>query len=186
MPRAGQLATVLRTAWQMEREWMQKVPGAGDERHTPWMPYVIPDFIALVAEALPDMRPGTGRFLEVGAGIGTKMLIARELFGLDVAGVERTPEYTSAAATMGLDVQTADALGWDGYGQADLTWFNRPFRDPAAQAELERQVWAGSAPGTVIICANLEDRPPVSWYPVLDAWDSERRGIWQKPFEAAG
>jgi trans-aconitate methyltransferase len=186
MPRADQLATVLRTAQQMEREWMRKVPGAGDEMHTPWMPFCIPDFVALMAEALPDLPPGAGRFLEIGAGIGTKMVIARELFGMDVSGVERTDEYASAARTAGLDVQTADALGWDGYGKADLIWFNRPFRDQAAQARLEAQVWAEAAPGTVVICANLETKPPLSWYPVLDAWDDERRGIWQKPFAADG
>lgn len=186
MSRAEQLATVLRTAQQLEREWQGKVPHAGDERHTPWMPFCIPDFVALMAEALPDMQPGACRFLEIGAGIGTKMVIARELFGLDVSGIERTDEYAAAARTAGLDVQTADALAWDGYGKADLIWFNRPFRDPAAQASLEALVWDQASPGTVIICANLEGRPPMSWYPVLDAWDSERRGIWQKPFAAAG
>jgi trans-aconitate methyltransferase len=169
----------LRTAARLDQEWLQKITQSDQEkqRFTPWMPYPLYEFVALLAEAVPA-APG-GRFLDIGAGPGTKMLVAQELFGLDCRGVERVPEYVDAAAEMGLAVSEADALGWGGYGDFDVAWFNRVFRDPGAQAALEAQIWERAVPFAVVICANLEEPP--GWWPVLDAWADTRRGIYQKP-----
>jgi len=182
--RPEELGALVRTAGQMEQAWLNRVPHAGDARYTPWMPFSIPAYIAMVTEALPEIRGD--RFLEIGSGIGTKLLLAREFCGFSVLGIERTAEYAAVAGSMGLETKTADALDWAGYDEADLTWFNRVFRDLSAETALEAKVWAETAPGAVIMCANLESRPPMTWYPVLDSWDSERRGIWQKPFAPAG
>jgi hypothetical protein len=181
-PDPREIAAIVRTVLQVERKWQGLVPAAGDGRHTPWMPFQPFAFIALAAEALPEVDfPAVmrARFLEIGAGPGTKMLLMREIFGFSVRGFERTDEYAAAARSMGLDVQTCDALDWKDYS-AELVWFNRVFRDPAPQRELEQRVWDETDPGAVVMCANLESRPPRSWFPVLDAWDEERRGIWQK------
>jgi len=176
-----EIGGTIRTAAEMERSWQGKIPQAPAEkaRYTPWMPFQLFRFIAMLAEALPEI---TGpHFLEIGAGIGTKMRVAEEMFLLDVHGIELADEYAAVARTMGLDVVTADALDWPGYGGYDLIWCNRVFRDPEPQRQLEDRVWRTSDPGAVIMCANLETRPPVSWYPVLDEWDDCRAGIWQKP-----
>lgn len=182
-PDPREIAAVVRTVTQVERKWQGLVPAAGNDRHTPWMPFQPFAFIALAAEALPEVSfrglPYPARFLEIGAGPGTKMLLMREIFGFDVRGFERTDEYAAAGRAMGLDVATCDALDWKDYS-AELIWFNRVFRDPAPQRELEQRVWDEADPGAVIMCANLESRPPGAWFPVLDAWDEERRGIWQK------
>ena len=184
-PDPGVIAAIIRTAGQVDRKWVGAVPAAGDETHTPWMPFQLFAFIALLAEAMPEITlPADGRrplMLEIGAGPGTKMLIARELFGLDVRGIERTDEYAAAARSMGLPVVTADAAAWADFS-AELIWFNRVFREPAAELALEARLYELAPPGTVVMCANLESRPPMSWYPVLDSWAGERRGIWQKPF----
>lgn len=179
-------ADAIRTAAQAGRQWIGAVPQAdGDKlRYTPWMPFQLFTFTAMLAEALPEADGP--RFLEIGAGPGSCMLIAREVFGLDVHGIERTDEYAAAARALGLDVPTHDALSWPHYGNYDIIWFNRVFRDPAPETELESLVWRTADPGTVILCANLEGRPPGSWFPVLDSWDSDRRGIWQKPAVPAG
>ena len=180
-----EIASLIGTARDIERKWLGAVPQTPGEkaRNTPWMPFQLFAFIALLAEAIPEV-PG-GRYLEIGAGPGTKMLVARELFGLDVHGLDCTDEYAAVGRDLGLDVQTCDALVWKDYGSWDLIWFNRVFRDAVPEAELEERVWAEAGPGTVIMCANLESRPPMAWYPVLDSWDEERRGIWQKPFAPA-
>jgi trans-aconitate methyltransferase len=184
--RPAELAAIIRTAAQMELAWKHKVPQTADERarYTPWMPFQLYEFIPLVAEAMPELNGNLA--LEVGCGPGTKMILMQELFHLDVIGVERNEEYAAAARSMGLNVAVADALTWHGYAGPHLVWFNRLFRDVMAEADLEAKVWAETNPGTVIMCANLEVRPPGAWYPVLDAWDDRRVGIWQKPFAGTG
>lgn len=135
------------------------------------------------------MRRGGNVVMTGNCGIGTRMLVARELYGLEVHGIDRVPEYVAQARELlptgvpGVTAEVAevaDALGWDGYGKYDLVWFNRVFSDRDLQRRLEYQVWTAMRPGAVVIAANLESPPPANWWPVLD--DREvRRWIAQKP-----
>jgi trans-aconitate methyltransferase len=177
--RAKAIARVMQITAEKDRQWMGKVPGAGDARHTPWMPFPIPEFITLLAQAVAE-APGE-QFLEIGCGIGTRMMLAREIFGLDVTGIERVPEYVAECRRLALDAEEADAGHYNGYGKFDIIWFNRPFRDQSRQAALEKKVWAETRPGAVVMCANLEDPPPSSWFIIEDDWEV-RRGVWQKPY----
>jgi SAM-dependent methyltransferase len=163
-------------AARLEREWLGKDPGT-DSRYLPWMPFSIPAFIALAAEALPETSGN--RFLDIGAGAGTKMLLAREIFGLRVTGIEVSAAYAERARALGLHVLAADAADFTGYGQFDLIWLYRPFRDIDAQAALEKTVWDQMAPGAVVIGANLE-APPPDHHVILDDWE-RKRGIWMRP-----
>jgi hypothetical protein len=136
---------------RLDREWMRKATGRDDPRSTPWMPFPLFDFIALVAEALPESAGDA--LLEVGCGIGTRMRVAHDLYGLDCHGIDRVPEYVAQATELlpegmpGVTAEVADALGWDGYGKYDLLWFNRPFADRVLQRQLEAQVWSDMKPG---------------------------------------
>lgn len=174
------LQEILRTAARLDEEWRQKVAQTKEEqpRFLPWMPFPISAFTALLAEAYPEL-PGD-RFLEIGCGPGSKMLIAEEQFFLDAYGFDRVPEYVAAAEQAGLQVEVADAATWEHYGEFDVIWMNRPFRDPVPEYQLELKVWADMAPGAVLMCANLEYPPPSSWPVILDDWEA-RRGIWMKP-----
>ena len=108
------------------------------------------------------------------------MLLARELFGLDVAGIEVNPVYAGRAADLGLDVVVADALDYARYGEADLIWLYRPCRDPDTEAALEKVIWDAMAPGAVIFGDALESPPPPSrFWPVLEDIGTPR-GIWRK------
>ena len=189
----SQFAEIARTITQaaaIESTWMARRAGqAADRQNTGWMPFQLFTFFSLLAEAVPmipepapDVAP---RFLGVGAGPGSKELLARDVFGMDVSGIEIDDEMASSARQSGLQVHTADAAAWNGYGKAEAVWLNRPKRDPADELALERKVMAEMAPGTVLLCANLETRPPESWFIVLDAWDSERYGAWAKPAAAS-
>lgn len=177
--RTQQIRETIAKITTLDTEWMNPSVGHDDPgQYIPWLPFPWHDFVSLVAEALPDM-PGN-HFFEIGAGIGTKMMLAKEIFGFDVTGIERVPEYAARARKLGLTVINADALAWNGYGGYGMVWFNRPFADPLTQAKLEAKVWDEVSPGTVVIGVNLEAPPPVSWYPILD--DREvRRWISQKP-----
>lgn len=178
MTKPAEIRDVLRTATELDYE-MSVHPGGRDNPDcTPWMPFPMFDFIALTAEALQETRGD--RFLEVGCGPGTRMLLAREIYGFDVTGIERTAAYAERGHQLGLKIEVADAMAWKGYGNFDLVWFNRPFRDRSLQRQLEAKIWDALSPGAVVMCANLENPPPSSWILVLDDWEI-RRGIWQKP-----
>jgi hypothetical protein len=150
-------------------------------RNTPWMPFNLFDFAALLLEAVP-LIPDTARFLDVGAGPGGKMIVARDVCGLDVAGFDVLDELAAIGRGAGVPVQTADAGDWDGYGKADCVWLNRPLRDREAERFLEDRIWREMAPGAVILCANTETRPPQSWIIINDSWEDLRRGAWVKPY----
>jgi trans-aconitate methyltransferase len=164
------------TATRLEKTWSGKIPGT-DPRYLPFMPFSIPAFIALLAEALPE-APGS-RFLDIGCGPGTKMLIAQDLFGLHAVGIDRVPEYVTAARLLGLNASEADAADYGNYAGYDILWFYRPIRDPGLQAALEKTVWDQMAPGAVVIGANLE-APPPDHHVILDDWE-RKRGIWMRP-----
>lgn len=182
--KAAKIAGTLEAAERLDRDWQHRVPEEEASRrlYLPWMPLPLHAFIALLAEALPvaAARAEDPAYLEIGAGPGSKLLIARDIFGLDAHGIERTGEYAAAGRSLGLDIETADAAGWKRYGDYDLIYFNRPMRDTALQAQLEAQVWEDMKPGAVVICANLENPPPWNWPVILDDW-GVRRGISQKP-----
>lgn len=172
---------LLRETEELDRGWQRNAAGRDNPDYTPWMPFPVYDFIALVAEALPALPDSAGdNFLEIGCGPGTRMRLASAIYGLNAHGIDRVPEYVDEARKLGLSAEVADALTWDGYRKADVIWFNRPIRDQELERQLEIRVWEEMAPGAVVICANLEFPPPLSWWPVLD--DREvRRWIAQKP-----
>lgn len=183
--RARQVARVMQQAAQLDREWQGKVPQTAEDkaRYTPWMPFSRPALIELLAEALAWYDPGENedvKFLGIGCGPGSELLIARGIFGLDAHGIDRVPEYVAAACSLGLRAILADALSYTGYGRYRVIWFNRVARDVSTQLAIEHAVWSGTAPGAVVICANLEQPPPQTWFPVLEDWEL-RRGIWAKP-----
>lgn len=163
---------------QLDGEWRQSTAGHDDpQKFLPFMPFPWTDFVALMAEALPEAEGD--RFLEIGCGPGSRMLLAEEIFGFDVEGIERVPEYVKAAQDRGVPVTEADALGWDGYGRYDIIFFNRAFADVHLQERLEQEVWTGMKPGAIVIGVNLIAPPPAAWYLILD--DREvRRWICQK------
>jgi len=179
--RFRQVSLAIEQAQAIERE-VPKIAAA--HWNTPWMPFNLFDFAALLLEAIP-LIPDRGRFLGVGAGPGSKELIARDVFGLDAHGIEIMDELAAIGRGIGLDIETLDAGAWTGYGGFDCVWFNRAYRDAHLERLLEQRIWDCMAPGAVAICANLEGRPPESWFIVNDSWDNLRRGAWVKPYTGA-
>lgn len=173
-----QVRELLTEVRQIERQWQKQADIGDTQMFTGWMPSDVAQFLVLLIEAIAE-APGN-RFLEIGCGPGTKMMLARDLFGLDVTGFDRVPEYVAAAKEHHLNVSECDALNFHAYGTFDIVFFNRPFRDRARQAELERLVYTRIRRGAVVICMNLERQPPPDKYLVVtDDWES-RRGVWLK------
>lgn len=169
---------LLTSVRQIERQWQKQVDVGDQKMFTGWMPSDVAQFLVLLIEAIAE-APGNS-FLEVGCGPGTKMMLAQGLFGLDVTGFDRVPEYVVAAKEQGLNVAECDAFDFGAYGKFDIVFFNRPFRDREVQRDLEKLVYSKVRRGAVVIAMNLETQPPDSKYLVVtDDWES-RRGVWLK------
>src|SRR5215813_10070328 len=144
---SASIRDLLSTVRELDRSWQKKVPEASSPEYTPWMPSDVAQYLVLLIEALAE-APGD-KFLEVGCGPGTKMMLAERLFGLDVSGFDRVPEYVKAAVEQNLNAFECDAMEYGGYGEFDVVFFNRPFRDAGLEQQLERTVWRRMRRGAV-------------------------------------
>src|SRR5579863_4157468 len=94
--RAGHIQRVLR--WCQDEEHAYLSHGKRqDPVYLPWMPFQIGEFTSFMTEIVANCN---GRsFLDVGCGIGTKMVIAKELFGLSPHGIEIDEHMAKRAST---------------------------------------------------------------------------------------
>lgn len=106
---------------------------------------------------LAQRRDTPIRFLDVGCGGGTKVLLASEFFGR-TDGLEFDPKYVAAAQTLmatisgdNCDIFQGDALCFEDYAAYDVIYFYQPIRNPKLLIELEQRICSESRPGTVII-----------------------------------
>ncbi len=102
-------------------------------------------------------RADRTRFLDVGCGIGIKVLSACRFFD-EAAGVELDPGYAAAARQVldgaGLgsaQVFEGNALTFSDYADYEVVYFFKPLRDPELLLELEQRIVASVRPGTVLI-----------------------------------
>jgi hypothetical protein len=175
------------TAWvpwfsQAEIDWYRMTEGQwmGHELSNPdpecwdWQPSDPEAFGAMLDFAMGAAPPGP--FLDVGAGIGTKVLIAASR-DLDASGIERVPEFVSEAAQMGATVTEADLRTWDGYGNYGIVYVNPPlFDEPVLWQLVEPAV----QPGAVMITMHTEHVPD-GWQVIYDGVSARnRRGVWKK------
>lgn len=176
----GELQRILNETFEDEHAF--NLQGA-DKVHLGWMPFQMGDFISLMSEAIRETN-GV-KYLEVGAGIGTKMMVAKYLFGLSVYGIE----YSETLATVAeqkhrgpvfvRDALTVENLGHF-YSNFDIIWMYRCFRDPVLQDQLEQRIYSEAKSGAIFAGAALEN-PPSDWLTVVDDIDVGNRGAWKKP-----
>lgn len=176
--RFREAARVIREAQQTEALWFCQ----GDPRSptNPWMPFQVADFLSIVFECVPEAAGY--RFLDVGCGPGTKMLIASHFYGMDAAGIEIDPAMARAARAHG-SVVCGDALQAPpgAFGTWDVIWLYRPFRDRDLERQLEKRIMDEMKPGAILAGGGWETCPADRrWITVVDDWEL-RRGAWMKP-----
>ncbi len=177
--------------WVMETEHEYLMHGSRrDPLVLPWMPYQPADFIGIMWDVTAEIDGPV--FLDVGCGPGTKMRIARDLFGLIPYGIEIDPHMAEQAKAHGVAYQ-GDALNFPTiervYAKADVIWLYRPFRDPASERALEEFIISNMKPGAVLAGGSWEtDVTALGWQVIVDdcivAPDGSQqivRGAWQKP-----
>jgi SAM-dependent methyltransferase len=178
--RAGHVQRVLRWCQDEEHTYMSH-GNRQDPTYLPWMPFQIGEFTSFMTEIVAEANGSW--FLDIGCGIGTKMLLARELFGLDPHGIEVDIAMAKRASTkFPYAVICADALAdFYAYTAADIIWMYRPFRNAELQDKLEAQVMESMKPGAILAGAKWQmDRPPKGWITVIDDWEL-KAGAWMKP-----
>lgn len=171
-------ASAIRQVMKEEAQWFAQ----GDPRSptNPWMPFQPADFLAILFDCVAEMR---GRkFIDVGCGPGTKMLLADRLYGLEPEGIEISAEMAAAAEKHGRvyhgDAGDTPPGFYSGY---DLIWLYRPFRDPVLEQRLEARVMDEMKPGAILAGGGWEICPADHrWITVVDDWEL-RRGAWMKP-----
>lgn len=174
----------LRVLAAIEHEWLMEGRAASNSPRLGWMPYQLADFTAIMVDCVQSAY-GT-RFLDVGCGPGTKMAVASLLFGLKTDGIEFDTAMALKAAFVNREgnICNGDALYWDDgwYGDYDIIWLYRPFRDANLEKRLEDRIRFEMKPGAILAGGAWETACPFSWVPVVDDWET-RRGAWQKPLD---
>lgn len=119
----------LEAAW-LPAEWFPRA-----ELH--WYEPLRVDHFLEALEMATAHAPGR-KYLEVGCGIGTKLVLARSL-GLDVTGIEIREPYVAAARYLSpeTNVLLGDARGFDNYRDYDIVYAYRPVVGEAGQAAFE-------------------------------------------------
>ena len=171
---AGQIQRTIRSAQDFDSTY--NLVGGNDER-LPFMPFQLADFTAILLECVAETNGPN--FLDVGAGPGSKMMIAEELFGLTPFGVEIDEDLVLCSPYRD-NIVCACALTSDiDYGSYDIIWLYRPFRDPSMEAQLEGKIREQMKPGAILAGGAWELDPPLHWETIVDDWDC-RRGAFKK------
>jgi SAM-dependent methyltransferase len=180
----------LRELDSTERAWNNRTLRYPRGDAVPWLPFPRSQFIALLADAVEaaPLRVGkiagggsfvAPRFLDVGAGTGTKIRLAHALFGVEGYGIEIVPELVAEARAHGVKVDLADAFGWEAYDQADIVYLNRP---STLMKQMEATVMDGMASGSVLMMVNGRCDPGTQgWTLVSREWGEPTHGCWIKP-----
>lgn len=188
MTRYTEVKQVLMTATEEDLGWLGhgRVPGQKpDPIRNPWMPFQAAEFTAMLAECVAASAGST--FLDIGSGIGTKVMLASHVFGLAAFGIETDEAMVRHAHANCRPSAVCDALS-DGaerfYGAYDIIWMYRPFRDGFFQAQLEHKVFDLMKPGAIIAGANWENKPSGFEIVLEDLDENGRiRGAWKKPLK---
>jgi hypothetical protein len=142
-----------------------------------WSPLEIPKFRQMLAVAA-DLVPGRASFAEAGSGIGTKLYLAQHYFGMEATGYEISEDYIAKAGQLGVDTVQCDLRKeTPPWGEYDIVYIARPFKDDAEESAWESAVLAAMRPGAVLVSAYAAVKP-YQWKCYLRG---PFRGVWVKP-----
>ncbi|MGL6209302.1 MAG: class I SAM-dependent methyltransferase [Paracoccaceae bacterium] len=125
------------------------------------LPYPFTGFFRLMQMVrrvvLAQGRPRPVRFLDVGCGVGLKLVQAAQFFE-EVQGLEFDPARAAVAEMFVRQsgrlqdrAFCADALEFDGYGDFDVIYAYKPLSDPDLLQRMEQRIIAQARPGTILI-----------------------------------
>lgn len=141
-----ELNAITCTLFRLEQPILPSTPDASV--YFAYDPLPIADFFSGVQIAVPFTRGR--RFLDIGCGIGTKLMLMHYL-GWEVAGIDRHEPYVKAARKLIPEASlTCADLRDVGSFTADFVYMYRPGVSDALEDALERHVISCLTPGTVL------------------------------------
>lgn len=152
----GLLDVIHRMMKSVEQDDAAKAAGAHAD-----VPYPFSRFMAHAQAArrvcLSRGTPPPFRFLDVGCGVGLKVLAAQQLFET-ADGIEVDPGYARLARALleqpaagSGTVFEADAMSFEDYGNYDVIYLFQPIRDSGAMQALEQRIVRTARPDTLIV-----------------------------------
>lgn len=160
---------------RLEAAWLptelSKHPEFFDYQPTP-MPTFVEDLEVAIRHA------SGSRYLEVGCGIGTKMIIAQAA-GLEVHGIESREQYVATARHLCPEatIEIADARHYGNYRAFDIVFCYRPLISEDGMERLERFLDAELDKNVVLILP-YRSMHPYGWAPVEADVNSH---VWVRP-----
>ena len=97
-----------------------------------YIPFKYEKFVVL-------LKGKSGKFLDVGCGIGDKVFIAKEM-GFEAHGIEKDERLFNIADKYLLNIQNIDAFDFNEYDKFDIIYMYHPFRDIEKQIKLENLI----------------------------------------------
>jgi SAM-dependent methyltransferase len=193
-----------------EQAWRQHQVQYPRSDAVPWMPFPIPQFITLLADAVMAAPPSQGasgamfaaqgdyepygppKFLDVGCGPGTKIRLAEAMFGLRGYGIDIVPRFVAEAQAHGVKAMLADAFEFGGPpGEPGGLTSMRSYADyqivlvnrpSSLQDELEGLVMKRMASDSVLIAVNWRNDPGKhGWILQSQEYGDPVCGVWIKP-----
>lgn len=139
-----------------------------------WEPLPLDQFLDGLDIASVTAR---GKFLDVGCGIGTKLVLANN-DGWQVTGLDIRPEFLAEAAKLCPEAALieADAREFNSYGDYDFIYCYRPLVDDEAEDRLEEQIVSQLKTGAWLFL------PHRAWLPGTERSDLHWMGtpLWRK------
>jgi SAM-dependent methyltransferase len=122
-----------------------------DKQQYGFIPFPCGSFCDMLIEASVYFGMDTNkRFLDIGCGPGTKLLMAKCFF--DAYGIEVIERFIEQGRVFGLTerIFNADALLFEQYADYDVLYFYRPFKEAVFQRQLEDRIYAHMKRGALL------------------------------------
>lgn len=135
-----------------------------------YIPLDVNMFICILGKAKKHLKKKFATFLDVGAGTGSKLILAHQLFfpseqiGLfqidqKVEGIEVDKQLAKIAKATGFKIYEQDALTFKKYGEYDVVYFYRPFLNQKKQQQLEDTIYSQIKKGSIVIPLHCNNNP---------------------------
>lgn len=139
-----------------------------------YIPLPNKEFLPSLTAAYEYLGP-SARFIDVGCGVGTKVIRASRL-GWDAYGIEINPRFVRLAQRFGAAAIEADARTWNGYADFDCVFMFHLLTDVDQERELEYKVMEAMKPGALLILYGIIN-------PRIDeGWEEIGFHVWRKPW----
>jgi len=178
----------LQHLWDLEMDQLRKEHGKDpDPEMWRWSPLDITEYDRMLNVAYHIVlgfdvfrkRSAPITLIEAGSGIGTKLYLAREKYGIDASGCDINKEYIDRARELfGIETKQCD-LREDPpvWSKFDIVYLARPFKDDDEESAWEQSVQDNMMDGAVLIMG-FSARKPYGW---RCHYRFPFHGVWVKP-----